>query len=183
MQRHVERAAQVYRAGVGGGASSALLLLDADEAATLKTGQSMQLRAATGEKRELPGKLIRLDTRATAALGHVEGVVEFADPEQRFAVGEFVTAAFIIGEPKPALVVPESAVLLIADGAYVYAVNGTHLTRTRIRMGATSGGLVEVQDGLYAGDSVVVKGVENIWLVELSALKGGTPCCPVPKKT
>jgi len=28
---------------------------------------------------------------------------------------------------------------------------------------------------------VAVKGVQNIWLVELSALKGGTPCCPVKK--
>ena len=71
--------------------------------------------------------------------------------------------------------------LVAADGTYVYAVNGTHLTRTRIKTGAASEGLVEIQDGLYAGDSVVVKGVQNIWLVELSALKGGTPCCPVKK--
>ena len=26
------------------------------------------------------------------------------------------------------------------------------------------------------------KGVDNLWFIELSALKGGTPCCPVPKK-
>jgi len=60
-------------------------------------------------------------------------------------------------------------------------VNGTHLTRTRVKTGASSEGLVEVQDGLYTGDSVAVKGAQNIWLVELSAIKGGTPCCPVKK--
>ena len=27
------------------------------------------------------------------------------------------------------------------------------------------------------------KNLFGIWPVELSALKGGTPCCPVPKKT
>jgi hypothetical protein len=41
---------------------------------------------------------------------------------------------------------------------------------------------VAIEDGLYAGDSVAVRGVDGLWLVELSALKGGTPCCSVPKK-
>lgn len=183
MQNRVEKMAQVYRTGSGGGPSSALLLLEVDEAATVAAGKAMQIRAAKGEKPELPGKLVRLDRQSTAALGQVEGVIEFVDPQQVFTTGEFVIAAFTTGEPKPVLVVPESAVLLTADGSYVYAVNGTHLTRTRIKTGAINGDLVEVMDGLYAGDSVAVKGVQNIWLIELSALKGGTPCCPVPKKT
>jgi hypothetical protein len=156
-----------------------VLLLEAEEAAALTAGKPVQIR--TEQKPELAGTLVRLDGRATAALGQMEGIVEFADPQKEFEAGESVLAAFTIGEPKPVLVVPESAVLLAADGSYVYAVNGTHLTRTRVKTGASSEGLVEVQDGLYAGDSVAVKGVQNIWLVELSALKGGTPCCPVKK--
>jgi len=183
MQPRAEKSAQVYRTGTAGGPCSALLLLDADEAATFAIGKPVQIRALKGQKQELPGKLVRLDGQATAALGQVEGVIEFADPQKEFEAGEFVTVAFTTGEPKPVFVVHESAVLLAADGTYVYAVNGTHLTRTRVKTGATSEGLVEVRDGLYAGDSVAVKGVQNIWLVELSALKGGTPCCPVPKKT
>jgi hypothetical protein len=181
MQRRVVRSAQVYRTGSGGGPSSAVLLLEADETAALTAGKPVQIRAVKGPKPELEGTLVRLDGRATAALGQVEGIVEFADRRQEFEAGESVTVAFTIGEPKPALVVPQSAVLVAADGSYVYAVNGTHLTRTRVKTGAVSKGLVEVQDGLYAGDSVVVKGVQNIWLVELSAIKGGTPCCPVKK--
>ena len=179
MQHRVERAAQVYRTGTDGGPSSAVLLLEAEEAAALTAGKPVQIRKE--QKPELAGKLVRLDGRAKAALGQVEGVVEFADPQKQYEAGESVLAAFTIGEPKPVLVVPESAVLVAADGSYVYAVNGTHLTRTRVKTGASSEGLVEVQDGLYAGDSVAVKGVQNIWLVELSAIKGGTPCCPVKK--
>jgi hypothetical protein len=181
MQHRIEKSAQVYRTESGGGPSSAVLLLEADEAAALTAGKLVQIRAVKGQKPALAGKLAQLDRRAIAALGQAEGIVEFADPEKEFEAGEFVTVAFTTGEPKPALVVPESAVLLAADGSYVYAVNGTHLTRTRIKTGAISEGLVEVQDGLYAGDSVAMKGVQNIWLVELSAIKGGTPCCPVKK--
>ena len=179
MQHRVERAAQVYRTGANGGTSSAVLLLETEEAAALTAGKPVQIK--TAQKPELAGRLVRLDGRAKAALGQMEGIVEFADPQKEFEAGESVLVAFTIGEPKPVLVVPESAVLLAADGSYVYAVNGTHLTRTLVKTGASSEGLVEVQDGLYAGDSVAVKGVQNIWLVELSAIKGGTPCCPVKK--
>ena len=181
MQHRVVRSAQVYRTGVGGEPSGAVLPLEPDETAALTIGRPVEIRAVKGPKPELQGTLVQLDGRATVALGQVEGIVEFADPQQEFKAGESVTATFTIGEPKRALVVPESAVLLAADGSYVYAVNGTHLTRTRVKTGAVSEGLVEVQDGLYAGDSVAVKGVQNVWLVELSAIKGGTPCCPVKK--
>ena len=181
MQHRVARTAQVYRTGSGGGPGSAVLLLETSEAAALTAGKRVQIGAVKGPKPELQGTLARLDGRATAALGQVEGIVEFEDPQQAYAVGESVPVTCAIGESRPVLVVPESAVLVAADGTYVYVVNGTHLTRTRVKTGASSEGLVEVQDGLYAGDSVAVKGVQNIWLVELSAIKGGTPCCPVKK--
>jgi hypothetical protein len=183
MERRVEKSAQVYRTGVGGKPSSALLLLASEELASVKEGQVMQIKSAKGEKGELPARLARIDRGTAGAIGRVEGVLEFIDLEQKFHVGDFVTAGLILGEAKPALVIPVSALLVTAEGSFVYVVNGTHLTRTKIKSGASSEGVVQVQDGLYAGDSVASKGVESLWIVELSALKGGTPCCPAPKKT
>jgi multidrug efflux pump subunit AcrA (membrane-fusion protein) len=183
MERRTEKSAQVYRTGVGGKPSSALLLLANDELGSVKEGQVMQIKSAKGEKGELQARLVRIDRGTAAAIGQVEGVLEFADPEQKFHVGDFVTASFVMGEAKPALVIPGAALLLTAEGSFVYVVNGTHLTRTKIKTGASSEGVVEVQDGLYLGDSVAEKGVQSLWIVELSALKGGTPCCPAPKKT
>jgi len=182
VQRRVERSAQVYRAGVGGETSSALMLLDGDEMSGVKEGQVMQIRCTRGEKVELPGRLARIDKATVAALGRAEGLVEFTDPGQKFQVGDFVTASFVSGEAKPVWAIPSSALLVTAEGSFVYVVNGEHLTRTKIKTGASSDGAVEIQDGLYAGDSVAIKGVQSLWLVELSALKGGTPCCAVPKK-
>ena len=72
--------------------------------------------------------------------------------------------------------------LSAADGDYVYVVNGKHLTRTKVKTGGAFEGFVEIVDGLYAGDSVAAKAVNSLWFVELSALKGGKPCCVAPKK-
>ena len=182
LQRWLETTAQVYRGAHEGSPARALILLNDDEAKELMIGQLVSLKTAKGEGPEATGKLVQLDTQAHAALSQVEGLVEFADQQQQFPVGAVVAAALMNGETRPAFVVPESAVLVAADGCYVYTVNGTHLTRTRIKTGATSARFVEIEDGLYVGDWVAVKGVENLWLVELSALKGGTPCCPAPKK-
>jgi multidrug efflux pump subunit AcrA (membrane-fusion protein) len=93
-----------------------------------------------------------------------------------------VKATFNQNGPTFSIVVPKSALLSGAEGDSVYTVNGTHLTRTRVKAGMTREDRVEIRDGLYAGDIVACKGVEGLWAVELSALKGGTPCCPMPKK-
>lgn len=180
MQLRLQRTAQVYRGGDGARAG-AMLLLIAEEAAELKAGQPVALQA--GGTPEISATLVRLDKQAQTVLGQVEALLDFDDPQQRCPAGAFVTVTFTNGEAKPLLVVPESALLRAADGNYVYTANGDHLTRTRVKPGAASGGFVAIEDGLYAGDSVVTKGADNLWLVELSALKGGTPCCPVPKKT
>ena len=179
MQRRLQRPAQVYRAGREGVLASAMLLLSAEEAKGLKVGQPVKLK--TGDSPEISGWLVCLDAQTQTVLGQVEGLVEFADPQQRYPAGAFVTASFTNGEAKTVLVVPESALLTAADGSYVYTINGSRLIRTPIKPGVVTDGFVEIEDGLYAGDSVAAKGVDGLWLVELSALKGGTPCCPVPK--
>ena len=179
MQRRFEKTAQVYR--TEGDRSCALLLLD-KEIPSLKLGQIMELKAPVRTKNHITGRLVRIDSQIASALGKGEGLVEFADPEHQLVVGDFVLVSGATGEPKSVLVAPVSAILVTAEGSYVYVVNGTHLSRTRIKTGVSDNGMVEVEEGLYAGDSVVTKGIESLWLVELSALKGGTPCCPVAKK-
>ncbi|MSU63953.1 MAG: hypothetical protein EXS31_16435 [Pedosphaera sp.] len=177
----VRKTAQVYRESRGANAAEALARLSAEEAGKLRAGQQVNVISANGG-REISGTLVRLDSQTLATLGHVEALIEFADPEQHCPMGSFLTLIFTNRETKTALLVPESALLTSADGSYVFTVNETYLTRTCVKAGAAANGLVAIEDGLYAGDSVASEGINDLWLVELSALKGGTPCCPVPKK-
>jgi multidrug efflux pump subunit AcrA (membrane-fusion protein) len=182
LPRRQTKTARVYRAARGGQRAEASVLVTTEEAQELKPGQMAVFRRTPNDEAPFSGTLVRMDEHARPVLGQVEWLVEFADAARRFPVGAFLSASFITREAKPVFVVPETAVLRGADGCYVYAVNGAHLTRTPVKIGAVTDGLVEIEDGLYAGDAVVGTGVENLWLVELCALKGGTPCCPAPKK-
>jgi hypothetical protein len=96
--------------------------------------------------------------------------------------GEFAEAAVSIPAEKGTLVIPGESVIRGAMGDLVYVVNGDAYLLTWVELGARSGGLVEVTDGLLAGDSVVTRGAMDLWLVELRAQKGGQGCCPAPPK-
>ena len=180
MRRQLQKMAQVFRADSDGAKSEALVILTIAEAKELKPGQPVLLKAADSND-ETPGKLGRLDESTRVALGQVEGLLQFADGQRRSPVGAFLTATFA-AKTKNVLVIPVTALLTAADGTFVYVSNGKHFTRTKIKTGTVSDGYVEVEEGVYPGDEVVARGVDNLWLIELSALKGGKPCCAVPKK-
>ena len=181
MQREVRKLARVYREPRDGAPGAASLMLTAGEAEGFKPGQAVRLKAA-GADGEFDGTVVRLDGQTQSAVGQAEVLVEFADRQQRIPGGAFLTATFNVGPARLVLAVPSGALLDLADGTFVYAVNGEHFTRTRVKAGAAADGFVGIEDGLYSGDMVVTKGIESLWLIELSALKGGKPCCAAPKK-
>jgi uncharacterized protein YceK len=72
--------------------------------------------------------------------------------------------------------IPISAVVDTAEGQQVFVRNGQRWLRTAVRLGAASGELVEVADGLLEGDVVAVAGGWYLWMAELQAIKGGVGC-------
>jgi len=192
----MEKIARVYRAATGETPAAAVAWLNEAEAQEARGGQNVAL-LSTGRplhylqssRREeahsaapATGTLVRLVKSSGVAPGQVEALIEFNDAEGQFPVGSSLPVDFSAERARPALVVPESAVIRGAAGAFVYAVNGEHFIRTPVKLGVVTDGGVEITDGLYAGDVIVAKAVDSLWLVELCALKGGTPCCPVPPK-
>lgn len=77
------------------------------------------------------------------------------------------------GAERTIAAVPRSALLRSATGTFVYVVNGTRFLRTAVKTGASDDNFIEITDGLYTGDVVVVSAVEELWLTELRITKGG----------
>lgn len=124
------------------------------------------------EKSSFTGaKLVRLDRTPAAATRLVDAVFELDAPAP-VRIGDFVTLALAV-EPATVLSVPRSAVLDGATGTFVYVGNGGAFLRTPVKVGARSADFIEIADGLYAGDIVVVTPVDQLWLAELRLTKGG----------
>jgi len=87
--------------------------------------------------------------------------------------GDDVDLTFRAAAAPPVPSIPRSALLRSAGGTFAYVVNGGAYLRTAVVVGAESADHLEVVEGLYAGDEVVTHPVEQLWLIELRATKGG----------
>ena len=72
--------------------------------------------------------------------------------------------------------IPLSAVVDTSEGKHVFVRNGQRWLRTAVKLGAASGEVVDVADGLLEGDVIAVAGGWYLWLAELQAVKGGVGC-------
>jgi len=172
-----ERVAQVYRVAAPGRPGSAVLQLETTDATALATGQPVRLHVAAKPAQIITGEVSRLESLPA---GRLEAIIVWTELTPEWTTGQFVTALLASTRTNNAATVPASAVIDGATGPFVYAASGEHFVRTPVKLGASGDGWKEITEGLYPGDVVVAAGAETLWMIELCALKGGAPCCPVP---
>ncbi len=147
--------------------------LTAEQAALVKTGMEVELRAeAPGAPREA-GVVKRVEKAPYQMLGDFEVTVESTTPLE---TGARVLATFHAPAGEAVAAIPRSALLKTAEGHFVYALNGEFYVRTPVKVGAVSDDHAEITDGLYTGDQIVVSPVMSLWLAELQVLRGGKAC-------
>ena len=168
---------RVYQAGKESVFASALVT--PEEAKALKPGLAVHARSNGAN---LDGHVTRVNDELQKATGMAEVLVEFSDPSNAPAIGAFLSASVALDSAASVVTIPRAALLECSDGHSVYTVSGEHLVRTPVKVGAISSDLVEIQDGLYAGDQVVRQPVMSLWMTELAAVKGGQACCAMPPK-
>jgi hypothetical protein len=168
---------RVYQCNGRGGMASGSL--PPEEAKRLKAGQPVQMKTIDGMT--CTATVSGLNHELEQATGTTEVLVEFSSAPGAVRIGTFLEASAALADTS-AVSVPRTALLQCSDGYAVYAVNGEHFVRTAVQVGARSSDFVEIKDGLYAGDQVVLQPVMALWMTELAAVKGGQACCATPAK-
>ena len=156
--------------------STAVGWLSAEQAAALKPGQAVKLSSVAQPDRELEGTVGQLDKSVNPVLGDMEVTVHIAEPVER---GTLLEATFRAEPGEPVTAVPRSALLLAAEGTFVFVANGKDLLKTPVKVGIGNAEFVEVTDGVLTGDQVASSAVRQLWLTELMFTKGGHSCCEV----
>ncbi|MEO0870157.1 MAG: efflux RND transporter periplasmic adaptor subunit, partial [Cyanobacteria bacterium J06642_11] len=113
-----------------------------------------------------------LETRTVT----VEAVVD--NPERRLLSGQFVDMEIITQRRTEALSVPQKAVVNFNGESAIWVVNGDNAQRRRVTTGMMSGNLIEITDGLKAGDQVITSGhsrlIEGASITVMDALNNPT---------
>jgi multidrug efflux pump subunit AcrA (membrane-fusion protein) len=127
------------------------------------------------DQNEILGGFV-LTVQKQLAYDETEVVVGVTSANNMLKDGEFVAAIISLPREEAVKVVPSSSILRTSEGIFVYAAKDQAYLRTAVKVGSESDNSIEITDGLDAGDHVVTKPVETLWLIELRATKGGGHC-------
>lgn len=118
---------------------------------------------SNGQKYPLNGVQDFHDNKIDQATGTVTMRATFQNPNNQLLHGEFVTVKLYSNNPVKTPVVPQTAVQENQAGKYVYKIDNKGLPQlTYIKIGAQNGTSWIVNEGLKAGDRVVIDGIQKV---------------------
>lgn len=147
--------------------------------AHVASGLRLSATSAAYPGREFEGLVSIVDARVDPATRALTVRGDFANPDRALRPGMGLQVTLSRPE-RPALLVPEIAVVQVGNSSFVYRVTGDdRVERADVAIGARRGGMAEVTDGLKAGDRVVVDGTGKLRpgskIVEGSVPTDGSP--------
>ncbi|WP_265519821.1 efflux RND transporter periplasmic adaptor subunit [Nitratireductor luteus] len=121
----------------------------------------VEISTTNGEP--IRGKLQFVDNAVDTASGTIRVRAIFENPEGRLIPGQFVRVRLGQPNPRPELVISERAVGTDQDKKFVFVVDGENkIVYRQVTLGPSAEGLRIVEDGLDAGERIVVNGVQRI---------------------
>lgn len=136
-----------------------------DDAVRLEPGMPVRFHA-WGGNRPLAGEVRRIEPSGfteVSALGveeqRVRVIADFVDSPVEAGLGDQyrVEAEFILWQDDDVLQIPESALFEVNGGHAVYVAAGDHAQLRAVTVGRISGLAVQIEDGLQAGERVILQ--------------------------
>lgn len=139
-----------------------------------------RVKLADGSLYDGVGTVNFTDVRVNTQTGTTESRAEFSNKNNKLRAGEFVRIVLEGAQRPDAIVVPQRAVLESPKGKFVYVVNAENKAEARpVEVGQWAGDGWVINDGLTAGERVIVDGVMKLGPgapVQVAADSGsGTP--------
>ena len=143
----------------------------------LQTGQSLELKVAAWRDRVFAGQLIVVSPDVDVRTRTLRLRGEIANQEQLLQPGMFATVHLILSGGEPVLTLPRTAISFFAYGESVFTITDTPegpvVHRQQIKVGRTRDEVVEILDGLAAGQQVVHTGHLKLRDGQRVAIDGG----------
>jgi membrane fusion protein (multidrug efflux system) len=145
-------------------------------------GPALNVRIAFSDGSIYPeiGELDFVDVTVGQATDTITVRARIANPQRLLTDGQLVTVRVEGREPDKRVVIPQSAILLDQQGAYVFVAENDRVAVRRIKTGQPIGGRITVQEGLKPGESLIVDGIQRI---RPGAAVQATPLPAVPGRS
>ncbi|MEO5339978.1 MAG: efflux RND transporter periplasmic adaptor subunit [Magnetococcus sp. MYC-9] len=128
-------------------------------------GESLAVELHDRERKNLlaTGKLFTLDNQIDTTTGTVKLKAAFANQDGKLFPNQFVNVTVILEERPAALRVPSAAIQRGRKGVHVYLVQEDQTALAKpVQLGPVQGEWTAIEEGVQAGDTVVVEGVDKL---------------------
>ena len=137
---------------------------------------SAEVRLPDSADDPVSGQLTFVDNSVQTETGQVTLRATLPNPGHKFWPGRFVNIRLLLGSLPSAVLVPVSAPQMSAAGSYVYVIKPDSTAEQRnVSLGQRQGDLIVVEQGVAAGEKVVVNG-------QLGVTPGGKVAIEQPKQ-
>ncbi len=129
--------------------------------ARVRPGQLVQATSASFPGETFTGRIAMIDSRIGQVSRAFRVRAVLPNPDLALPAGMFRHVSVVL-EERPAVLIPEQAVLAEGDGTFAFIVADDRAERRQIRLGQREAGTVEVLDGLAADESVARTGLQRL---------------------
>lgn len=124
---------------------------------------ALDLFLADGNLYQHKGRFVFADRQVNVKTGTITVAAHFPNPGNVLRPGQFARVRAALTFKKNALLVPQRAVTELQGGYQVAVVDGDAVVRIRpVKAAERSGSLWAIDEGLAAGERVVVEGVQKV---------------------
>jgi len=122
----------------------------------------VRIRFSDGSVYDQVGVINFIDVTVERTTDTVIARATIPNPNGVLIDGQLVRVVLESGEPKEAVVIPQSALIADQQGVYVFVVEDGKAAVKRLKLGGEIGTNVVVEEGLSAGAQVIVEGLQNV---------------------
>jgi membrane fusion protein (multidrug efflux system) len=134
----------------------------------------VRVRLADGSAFPEPGRINFVDVTVDKSTDTLLVRATVANPNGALVDGQFVRLRVEGDQPAEMLVIPQAALMLDQQGAYVFVAEAGRAVLRRVKTGDQVGRGIAVSEGLAEGDQVVLDGI--------SLLRPGVPVVATPSR-
>jgi membrane fusion protein (multidrug efflux system) len=127
----------------------------------VRLGQPAAAMSTAFPGRTFSGRIATIDTRIGQISRAFRVRAVLPNPDLVLPAGMFMHIEVVL-EERPALLIPEEAVVAEGDQTFVFTLQGARAERRPVTLGQRQAGTVEVVEGLKPGDPVVREGVQRL---------------------
>ncbi|MGO4572394.1 efflux RND transporter periplasmic adaptor subunit [Microvirga sp. 2TAF3] len=123
---------------------------------------NVQIRFSDGATYDQVGRINFLDVTVDRTTDTVMARATMPNPRSALIDGQLVRVILEAGTPQEKIVIPQAALIADQAGVYVFVVEDGKAAIRRVKLGGEIGPGAIIEEGLSAGDQVIVDGLQSV---------------------